>query len=99
MKYRISFNDSATIFFYFSLFGDFQNFYFYSYSEYFIESEKNYMSFESPDIELLEAEIKMGVAPSRGLPSPILVTVLKIELNLEKKSSARFVKGTIKRAH
>ena len=31
------------------------------------------ISFESPNIELPETEIKMGVASSRGLPCPILV--------------------------
>ena len=32
--------------------------------------ETNDISFESPNIELLESEIKMGVASSGGLPHP-----------------------------
>ena len=30
-----------------------------------------YTSFESPNIELPESEVKMGVASSRGLPRPL----------------------------
>ena len=53
-EYRTYAKDSRTIFSNFSLFGDFQNSYFYFYSEGFIESEKNYISFKSPNIELPE---------------------------------------------
>ena len=34
-------------------------------------SETNDISFESPNIELPESEIKLGVASSRGLPHPL----------------------------
>ena len=69
--YRNSFNVSATIFFYFSLFGDFQKFSKlnnFDMNEYFFMKP---LYLKTPNIELPESEIKVGVASSRGLPRPL----------------------------
>ena len=70
-KYRNSFNVSATIFFYFSLFGDFQSDILFIFSETDCTKDISYTSFERPDIELSESEIKMGVASAGGLSHPL----------------------------
>ena len=68
--YRNSFNVSVTIFFYFSLFGDFQS----DLSRHGNPLDDATSSFisdsGSPNIELPDSEIKMGVASSGGLPHP-----------------------------
>ena len=71
LSYRNSFNVSATIFFYLSLFGDFQSDVLAIFSETSCTTDMLCTSFESPNIELPESEIKMGVASSRGLPCPL----------------------------
>ena len=70
-NYRNSFNVSATIFFYFSLFGDFQSDVLPIFSANPCTTDMFYISFESSNIELPESEVKMGVALSRGLPRPL----------------------------
>ena len=69
--YRNSFNVSATMFFYFSLFGNFQSDVLAIFSETSCTTDMLCTSFESPNIELLESEIKLSVASSRGLPHPL----------------------------
>ena len=69
--YRDSFNVSATIFFYFSLFCDFQSDVLPVFSETPCTTDMLYTSFESPDIELPESEVKMGVTSSKGLPTSL----------------------------
>ena len=59
--YRNSFNVSATNFFFFSLSGDFQNFLNLILTTFQKSSESNDISFESPNIDLSETEIKFGV--------------------------------------
>ena len=71
LAYHNSFNVSATIFFYFSLFGDFQSD--LSGCGYPLDdATPTFISDSgSPNIELPESEIKVVVASSRGLPYPV----------------------------
>ena len=69
--YRNSFNVSATIFFYFSLFGDFQSDVLAIFIETSCTTDMLCSLFESPNTELPESEINISLASSRGLPCPL----------------------------
>jgi hypothetical protein len=45
--------------------------------------KKNDISFESPNIDLPESEIKVGVASSRGLPDPLKCNYLSRATNIK----------------
>jgi hypothetical protein len=90
MSYRNSFNVSATIFFYFSLFGNFWSDVLAISSGTTCTTDMLYTSLKSPKMQLLESEIKLGVASPRQLPRPLKcdylfrVTIFKGPLTLKE---------------